>query len=218
MKIKWLGHSCFLLTADSGNTLITDPYDVEYYGGSLAYAPVEESADVITVSHGHPDHANVEAIGGTPVVLSSLGRREADGFEVNGVAAFHDNQAGAQRGEIIVFNIIVDGVSVCHLGDLGDILTMEQVDAIGDVDVLLIPVGGTFTIDAAAATRVWQQLSPPLTVPMHFRNQKCHFNIEGVDRFLAGKPAVERAGSSEIALAKENLPSSPKIIVLEPAN
>lgn len=218
MIIKWLGHSCFLLRADSGSTIVTDPYDPDYYGDRLEYAYVDETADLVTVSHDHPDHGNIEAVRGDPIVLRSAGRREAAGFQVKGVASFHDTQAGAQRGDNVIFNITVDGIAVCHLGDLGESLSMEQVSDIGEVDVLLVPVGGTFTIDAAAATRVWQQISAPVTIPMHYRNEKCHFDIDGVDRFLAGKPAVERPGTSEIALAKDNLPASPKIIVLDPAN
>lgn len=218
MKVKWIGHSCFLLTAASGSTLLTDPFDAEHYKDSLGYAPIEETTDIVTVSHGHKDHSHIESVGGTPLVISSTTAHNFAGFNVHGVASFHDTQMGAQRGDNVIFTVRADGVSICHLGDLGDTLSAEQVEAIGDVDVLLIPVGGNFTIDAAAATRVWQQLSPPVTIPMHYCNDKCRFAIDKVDRFLAGKPSVEQAETSEIIVAKESLPSIPKIIVLEPAN
>ncbi|MBE0429141.1 MAG: MBL fold metallo-hydrolase [Thermoleophilia bacterium] len=217
MKIKWLGHSCFLLTTGSGAVLITDPYDVEAYPGTLLYDPIDETADVVTISHQHPDHNNVEAVGGTPIIVSTPNSHSEAGFSIFGVASYHDKVAGAQRGDNLVFSISADSFNICHLGDLGQVLSAEQVEAIGPVDVLMIPVGGTFTIDAAAATRVWQQLSPPLTIPMHFRNSKCRFQIAGVDEFLAGKPSVERAGASEIEVEKENLSAGPKIVVLEPA-
>lgn len=218
MKIRWLGHSCFLITADSGETLITDPYDTQAYPSTLLHAPLDESTDVITSSHNHADHANIEAIGGTPVIVKTPAAREAAGFSIRGVEAFHDTQSGAMRGDIIIFIIRTGNITVCHLGDLGHELTSDQAYEIGAVDVLLIPVGGNFTIDAAAATRIWQQLAPPLTFPMHYRNDKCLFKIDGVDRFIAGKPDVETPGISEMTIEKENLPSSPKIVVLDHAN
>ena len=218
MKIKWLGHSCFLITAESGATLITDPYNTEAYPGTLLYDPIDEIADVVTTSHGHSDHGDFEAVGGSPEIVRAPGPREAAGFRIRGVPAFHDTQAGAMRGDVVMFVISADGLTVCHMGDIGeDELTPEQVREIGAVDVLLIPVGGNFTIDAATATRIWQQLSPPLAIPMHFHNDKCLFKIEGVEPFLAGKPDVERAEVSEIGLTKENLPARPKVIVLRHA-
>lgn len=217
MNIKWLGHSSFLITSPTA-TLITDPYDSDKYGDSLTYAPIDETADVVTLSHHHADHGNADAVRGEPIIVSTPGPHQAAGLNINGVPVFHDTQGGAQRGDVVAF-IISDGdITVCHLGDLGHELTAQQAEAVGQIDVLLIPVGGYFTIDAAAATRVWQQLSPRVTIPMHFRNDKCHFQIETVEPFLAGKPDVERPGSSEIIVSQENLPAGPKIIVLEPAN
>jgi len=217
MKIKWLGHSSFLITSSTA-TLITDPYDTSNYGDSLTYAPIDEAADVVTLSHHHADHGNAAAIHGEPIIVSTPGPHQAAGLTINGVRVFHDAQGGAQRGDVVAFTISDGDITVCHLGDLGHELTAPQAVAVGQIDVLLIPVGGYFTIDAAAATRVWQQLSPRVTIPMHFRNDKCHFQIETVEPFLAGKPDVERPGSSEIAVSQENLPARPKIIVLEPAN
>lgn len=216
MNIKWLGHSSFLLTSQGGRTLIIDPYDTEAYPDSLFYEPVDETADVVLVSHRHADHGNVEAVGGTPIIVSTPEAREVEGFGVRGVMTFHDTEAGAQRGDNMVSVITVDGLCVCHLGDLGHELSPEQVAEIGPVDVLLIPVGGFFTIDAAAATRVWQQLNPSITIPMHYRNDKCHFKIETVEPFLSGKPVVEQPGESSIEITKENLTASPKIVVLDP--
>lgn len=218
MKIKWLGHSCFMITGANGTTLITDPYDSEPYGDTLTYARVDEEADVVTLSHHHADHGNAAAIRGEPIIVSTPGPHQAAGFLINGTVAFHDTQAGALRGEIIAFSVDDGELTVCHLGDLGHELEASQAEAIGAVDILLIPVGGFFTIDAAAATRVWQQLSPAITIPMHFRNDKCHFQIDTVEPFLAGKPDVEHPGISEITISQENLPRKPKIIVLEPAN
>jgi len=222
MKVKWLGHSCFLLTTASGATLLTDPYDPAAYPETLLLRPLDGppgiSPDVVTVSHGHADHGNVEALSGTPEIVRTPRARQAAGFSIRGIESYHDVEHGALRGDNIIFLVEADGLVVCHLGDLGHELEPAQVEAIGAVDLLLIPVGGTFTIDAAAATRVWQQLSPRVTIPMHYRNDRCLFRIDGVDRFVQGKPAVETPGASEIELSKENLPASPKIFVLEPEN
>ncbi|MHB1361218.1 MAG: MBL fold metallo-hydrolase [Thermoleophilia bacterium] len=223
MKIKWLGHSCFLVTAASGASLLTDPYDSRNYPGRLLYTPLEETPglapDVVTVSHGHADHGNVEAVQGSPRVLREATEQvEAAGFSIRGLPMFHDSQEGSKRGSDVVFIIGTDGLSICHLGDLGHELSEEQAKAIGSIDVLLIPVGGFFTIDAAAATRIWERLAPPVTLPMHYRNDKCLFEIEGVGKFLEGKAGVEHPGTSEIGLEKENLPAGPKIVVLEHAN
>ena len=218
MKLKWIGHSCFLLTADAGATLLTDPYNAAAYGDRIRLRKIDISPDVVTVSHGHADHTGIEQLGGEPVVLRAPGQHELSGFAIKGIGTYHDAEYGAIKGDNTVFRITADGVTVCHMGDLGHVLEAEQVAEIGDVDVLLLPVGGTYTIDAGGATRVWQQLTPPITVPMHFRNEKVSLDLETVDRFLAGKPDVEHAGVSEISLSKENLPSSPKIVVLEPAN
>jgi L-ascorbate metabolism protein UlaG (beta-lactamase superfamily) len=218
MRIKWLGHSCFLITSASGATLLTDPYDTGAYPDTLLYRPIDESPDVVTASHGHADHGNIEAVGGTPLIVTTAEPREAEGFGIRGVETCHDTEAGALRGGNTVFIFTVDGASVCHLGDLGHELDPEQTARIGAVDILLIPVGGFFTIDAATATRVWQQLNPRVAIPMHFRNEKCLFDIDGVDAFLAGKKDVVQAGASEVTLDPGDLPPGPRIIVLDPAN
>jgi len=222
MKIKWLGHSCFLLSAENGATLLTDPYDTKAYPGTLLYRPLDETPglmpDVVTISHAHADHGNAGGLAGHPEIIRAPQPHQVAGFSTRGVECFHDSELGARRGEIIVFIIEAGDIRVCHLGDLGHELTAEQVEAIGEVDVLLIPVGGIFTIDAPTATRVWQQLMPPVTIPMHYRNDKCLFKIDGVDRFLAGKPQVETPGASEIELKKDILPAGPKIFLLEHAN
>lgn len=218
MRIKWLGHSCFLITASSGEMLLTDPYDPDAYPGKLLYAPLDESPDVVTLSHGHPDHYNVGALKGEPHVAVGLSEQESAGFRILGVSSFHDHEQGQLRGGNIIYRITVDGITICHLGDIGHVLPPEKVEQLGPVDVLLIPVGGTYTVDAAAATEIWHQLDPAITIPMHFGNEKCLFPIDSVELFLEGKPAVERPGISELELSKETLPAGPKIVVLKPAN
>jgi L-ascorbate metabolism protein UlaG (beta-lactamase superfamily) len=211
MKVKWLGHASFLITSDNGTRIITDPYVV---GGGIKYGEIKEKADVVTVSHEHGDHNNVAAVGGNPKVVK--GPAEAKGIKFAGVATHHDDSGGSQRGNNMVFCMDIDGLRVCHLGDLGHPLSDQQVADIGKVDVLLIPVGGFFTIDAKVASEVCDRLNPGVIIPMHFKNEKCEYPIAGVDDFLAGKGNVRKMDSSEVELKAGALPAETEIIVLKP--
>jgi L-ascorbate metabolism protein UlaG (beta-lactamase superfamily) len=212
MNIKWLGHAAFLITAEDGTRIITDPYET---GNGLDYAGIEETADIVTVSHGHHDHNNTAAVKGNPVIIKGTG--EAGGIQFRGIAAAHDDSGGSQRGSNTILCFEVDGVKVCHLGDLGHPLSAAQQAGVGEVDVLLIPVGGCFTIDAGTASRVSEQIKPKMVIPMHYKNDKCHFPIAGVDEFLKGKSNVTRPGASEVEIKAGALPAAMQITVLEPA-
>jgi len=212
MNIKWLGHASFVITADGGTKIITDPYES---GGGLSYGEITESADIVTVSHDHFDHNNISAVGGNPQVVK--GTAQARGIDFQGIPSFHDDSGGKQRGKNTIFCFAVDGVKICHLGDLGHRLSDEQLVGVGAVDVLLVPVGGTYTIDAAAATSVCEKLKPRVVIPMHYKTNKCDFPIAGVEDFLQGKPDVRRPDSSDIELKVDALPPATRIIVLKPA-
>ncbi|HEY33616.1 MAG TPA: MBL fold metallo-hydrolase [Dehalococcoidia bacterium] len=211
MKIKWLGHASFLITLDNGTRIITDPYIV---GSGLRYGEIKEAADVVTVSHDHFDHNNVASVGGNPQVVKGPG--EAKGIKFEGVPTYHDTSGGSERGNNTIFCMDIDGVRVCHLGDLGHPLSDQQVADIGKVDVLLIPVGGFFTIDAKVASEVCDKLNPRVIVPMHYKNEKCEFPISGVDDFLEGKGSVRKLDSSEAEFKAGELPAETEIIVLKP--
>ena len=212
MKIKWLGHASFLITSDSGVKIVTDPYAPD---DRLRYGEINESADIVTVSHDHSDHGNVAAVKGNPKVVKA--NAEVKGIKLRGIAAFHDTAGGKDRGKNTIFCFEVDGVKVCHLGDLGHGLTAEQVAAVGSVDVLLLPVGGFYTIDAAVASRVAEQLKPKVVIPMHFKTNKCDFPITGVSEFLRGKKDIRQSDASEVEFRVGKLPSTTQIIVLKPA-
>ncbi len=212
MKIKWLAHAAFLITSDSGTRIITDPYET---GDRFRHDNIEESADIVTVSHDHGDHNNVAAVRGNPQVVR--GATEAKGIKFKGVATAHDNTGGSERGSNIIFCFEVDGISVCHAGDLGHLLTDEQAAAIGKVDVLFVPVGGFFTIDAMAADRVCDRLKPKVIIPMHYKTDKMALPISGVDEFLKGKDNVTRVDGSEIEIKAGELPGSAQIMVLKAA-
>lgn len=212
MKVKWLGHASFLITSDKGVRIITDPYTT---GGDLKYAEVKGPADVVTVSHEHFDHNNVAPIEGNPQVMRNGG--EAKGIKFTGVATFHDENKGKDRGTNTVFCFEVDGVRVCHLGDLGHKLSDQEAAQIGKVDVLLTPMAGFYTMNAEVATEVSNKLKPKVIIPMHFKNERCGFPVAGVEDFLKGKKNVERANVSEMEFKAGQLPVEAKIIVLKPA-
>jgi L-ascorbate metabolism protein UlaG (beta-lactamase superfamily) len=216
MKVKWLGHACFLITSESGLRIITDPYTPGAFG--LDYAPPAETADIVTVSHEHSDHNNVAAVKGNPEVVRGVGSHEAKGIQFKGIATAHDESAGKQRGSNTIFCFALDGLKVCHLGDLGHELSDQTVADIGDVDVLLIPVGGNFTIDAIVANGVCKKLAPKLIIPMHYKNARCPtFPVAGVEEFTREREQVKATPGSEIEVKKEELPATTETIVLKPA-
>lgn len=217
MRIKWFGQSSFLITADSGVRVITDPYVT---WGPFKYAPVNEAADAVTVSHDHLDHNHLESISGSPVVLRSAGEREVQGVQFCGIPSFHDAHGGAERGENVIFRIVTDNVVTVHLGDLGHVADAALAAAIGPVDVLLIPVGGHYTIDAAQAGAVCEVLAPRIIVPMHFRNRgwdNPDYPVTGVDVFLESKTDVVRLAESEFEPLKLMPSEGTRIVELTPA-
>ncbi len=212
MKIKWLGHSSFLLTSEKGTKIITDPYTT---GGGLSYGEIKESADIVTVSHEHGDHNNATSVGGKPVVIKGSVSQDIKGIKIKGFPVFHDESKGKERGTVTLFTFAIDKFRVCHLGDLGHLLGEQEARDIGPVDVLLIPVGGFYTIDAANATKVCDQLKPKIVIPMHFKTPKLGYPIAGVDEFLKGKKSVKKETGNEIEV--KALPTATEIWVLQPA-
>ena len=212
MKIKYLAHAAFLITAENSTRIVTDPYQTS---GGLKYGAIKETADIVTVSHEHGDHNNVSAVKGSPQLVKTGG--EVKGIKIKAVLAAHDDKNGSQRGKNTIFCFEVDGVNVCHAGDLGHELSAEQVKAVGRVDALMVPVGGFFTIDAKTATKVCDQLKPRVILPMHYKTDKADFPIAGVDEFLKGKSNITRSNDSEIELKAGKLPAATQIIVLKPS-
>jgi L-ascorbate metabolism protein UlaG (beta-lactamase superfamily) len=205
MKLKWLGHSCFLITSETGLRIITDPYSTV---NGINYSPVNEAADIVTVSHDHLDHNNIAAVRGKPEVITGSGTKTAKEIQFKGIASHHDESKGKERGANTIFCFTVDGIRLCHLGDLGHELSREEIAQIGNADVLFIPIGGFFTIDARVATKVADGLKPKVIIPMHYKTPQCDFPITGVEDFLTGKKNVKKLNTSEMAT---------EIIVLQPA-
>jgi L-ascorbate metabolism protein UlaG (beta-lactamase superfamily) len=210
MKIKYLAHAAFLITSDSGTRIVTDPYTTS---PGLKHGEIKETADIVTVSHEHGDHNNASAVRGNPKVVR--GSAEVKGIKIRAIPTAHDDKGGSQRGKNNIFCFEVDGINVCHAGDLGHALTDEQVKAIGKVDIIMLPVGGFFTIDAKTATKVGEQLKPKVIIPMHYKTEKLDFPITGVDEFIKGKSNVTRSESNEIEFKAGALPGATQIIVLK---
>jgi L-ascorbate metabolism protein UlaG (beta-lactamase superfamily) len=189
MHLKWYGQSCFLMTSQAGTRVLMDPF-----GKGLGYKVPQVQADIVTTSHDHFDHNNIAAVKGNFYHIDTRGIYTHKDIGINGILTCHDKVQGASRGSNVVFTFSVDGLFVCHCGDLGHVLTLEQVNGIGKVDVLMVPVGGTFTINAAEALEVRSQLNPTITIPMHYRRTRTlglvSMMLAPVDKFLAqaGQP------------------------------
>ncbi len=179
MIIKPLGHSCFLLEESTGTKVVTDPYSSDI---GITLPPI--SADIVTVSHSHSDHNNVKAISGSPLVINKPGMYDRKGVQVFGLNTYHDEHSGKERGSNIIFNIRMDGVNICHLGDVGHGPSPLMIEEIGPVDILMVPVGGHFTIDAEIAKEYVDRLMPSVIIPMHYKTDDINLNIEGIDAFL----------------------------------
>ncbi len=217
MKIKWLGHASFLIESGAGVRVITDPYESGGFGGAIGYGPIQEAAAVVLVSHEHSDHSYVAGIPGNPRVIQGPGTFLVSGIEFSGVACFHDSSGGRERGKNTMYAFEMDGTRLCHVGDLGHQPSDIQIEALGPVEVLLAPVGGKYTLDAAGATLLAERLSVKVVIPMHYSTDRCTLPIAGVDGFLAGKERVRKLGSSEVEINKESLPAEMETIVLDPA-
>lgn len=212
MKIKWFGQSCFMITSENGTKVLTDPFT-----DMLGYKLPEIEADIVTTSHNHKDHNNVNAVKGSFEHIHRPGRFTKDGIGIKGVETFHDKTSGSKKGNNTLYNLAIDGINVCHCGDLGHILDSDQIKEIGNVDVLLLPIGGLFTINAFDATQVTKQLSPAIVIPMHYRTKALGllgYVFSSVDKFISisGMKAKEYG---ELELSKPEIKDYSGIAVLK---
>jgi len=181
----------------------------------VRHGEIKEPANVVTISHEHTDHNNALAVGGSPVVLRKS--TEVKSISFHTLAVFHDNVGGRKRGSNTVFCFTVDGISICHMGDLGNVPEDRQIRDLGKVDVLLVPVGGFFTLELADVNRTIDMIKPRVVIPMHYKTDKIGLPISGVDRFLEGKQNISRLNVSEVELQADTLPAVTTIMVLKPA-
>lgn len=178
MTIQYLGHSCFLLSGKSAR-LLTDPY------GDVGFRLPDVCCDAVTVSHAHYDHCNVAAVKSSPTVFDRAGTYRFRDLLIEGIESFHDDCRGVKRGRNVIFKIEMDGVTVCHLGDLGQPFDADLVKKIGKTDILMIPVGGNYTIDGMEAGKYVRAISPSVVIPMHYFVEGLTIDIGGVEQFFS---------------------------------
>lgn len=213
MDISFLGHSSFFLRG-KGASLVTDPYDSAMVGFKFPRV----RADIVTVSHEHEDHNKVESVPDGPKIVRGPGEYEIKGVSIFGVPTYHDNKGGQERGQNTVFVVSIDNLKVCHLGDLGHKLTGEQVGEVGSVDILFVPTGGVYTIDANEASEVVSQLEPRVVIPMHYQTpglaQATFAGLAPVDEFIK-ELGIEPTREVKFSITADKLPEEMQVVVLE---
>ncbi len=217
-EIVWLGHQCFRIRGKDA-TIITDPFDK-----SLGYElPRTLKADVITVSNTEDNHLNnVAAVKGdsNPYVMERPGEYEVNGAFFIAIGSYRDNQQGKKRGKNTIYVINVDDMNICHLGDLGHELTAAQSEAIGDVDILLVPIGGHGGMDASLATQIISQLEPRIVIPMRYRTDEARpspeqLEVDDLDRFSKEMGLKDPLPQEKLNIKKADLPENTQVVVLE---
>lgn len=210
MLISWLGHSCFKIqdkTGTDGLTIITDPFNKEY---GLKVPNCE--ADIITVSHDHKDHNNVSALRGTPYIINLAGEYDVKGILIRGVESFHDEKKGKERGNNIIYRMEVDGISISHLGDLGHVLDDKQLEVLVGTDILLIPIGGKFTLDAKKAVEVISQVEPRIVIPMHYNDGNVNIpDLDSLEKFVK-EMGIKPIEEEKLKISKKDLPQEDMLL------
>lgn len=213
MEIKYLGHSSFLIKSKEGK-LVTDPFNPAI---GLRFPKTE--ADIVTVSHDHIDHNAADLVEANPLIIDMPGEFEKNGFRITGYQSFHDKKKGAERGENIIYKLESDGISLLHMGDLGYVLQDDLVDQMGKVDILFVPVGGTYTVDAGEAIEIVKKIEPSIVIPMHFKSKKGKMksseDLAPVDEFLKKMGAESTVPLPKLVIKKDELGGEMKVVTLE---
>lgn len=215
MDIYWGGQASFRLKGKT-TTVVLDPFDPDFVGLKF---PKDFQADIVLSSHDHKDHNNTKIItsptDGEVAIFKDPGEYEVGGCVITGISSFHDNLAGAERGLNTIFHLNFDNLNIVHLGDLGQSrLSEEQITQIGEVDILLVPVGGVYTIDGKGASEIVAELEPKIIIPMHFSLEGLKFQLDPVDKFLKEMGAEGVSAVPKLSISKEKLPEEPMVVVL----
>jgi len=211
LTFEWYGQACFRI--EDSSVLVTDPHNGETVGLN---PPPADVADLVTISHGHHDHASGKDLVAREesVIKEEPGSFTAKGVQLTGIQSYHDKEKGAERGENVIFVFEMEGLRICHLGDLGHMLDEGTAEKIGSIDVLLIPVGGNYTIDGAEAVKTTEQLSPQVVIPMHYKVAGLTVDISGPEEFLSGVgPAYEVTKREKLEL--EEMPGERRVFKLD---
>lgn len=215
MDIYYLGHSSLKIRGKNA-VIVTDPFDETMVGMKF---PKHTTCDIVTVSHSHDDHNCIKVIEGAPYVIQGPGEYEVKGAAVTGIATYHDNQKGAQRGKNTMYRIEIDGVTILHAGDLGHPLADDDLEHIGNIDIFFVPVGGVYTIDAKQAAAMVHEVDPAIVIPIHYGrpelNQKTFGKLLGIDVFLKEMGKQEMLAQSKLSITKDKLPEEMHVVVLE---
>jgi L-ascorbate metabolism protein UlaG (beta-lactamase superfamily) len=217
MQITWKGQSCFQISVNLGKgeqvNIVIDPFD-EATG--LRVPKLE--ADLLLISHDHHDHNNTKAVDGKFLLVEGPGEYEAKGVYVQGIPAFHDDEQGKEKGVNTIYVVEAEDLRICHMGDLGQKeLTDEQLEKIGDVDVLMIPIGGNFTISAKESMKIMSQIEPRIIIPMHYSLPKLKIKLDGLEVFLKAMGMKKIDPLPKLSIKKKDISAEEaKIIVLEP--
>ena len=209
MKLEWIGHACFKMTAMDGTTVITDPYD-ESVG--IDMLPLE--ADLITMSHEHHDHCETSMIAGNPVIVHGGELAAVGSVTSRAAASYHDDAQGAKRGRNFVRIFEIDGLKVVHMGDQGCMPDEDVLEAIAGADVMMLPVGGTYTVDAQGAKAIIEAAKPVCVVPMHVRTKRCPYPIAPMGDFLAVMGCEDASAYDVIELAEGHVPQG--VLLMKP--
>ncbi len=211
MIITWQGHSCFKIQDKQGSdgiTLVTDPF-----GKGTGLKTPNFEADIITVSHDHEDHNNTEALRGKAFIVDCPGEYDFKGVLIEGIDSYHDEKEGAERGKNTIYRIEIDDISISHLGDLGHSLDSSQLEKLAGTDILLIPVGGKYTIDAKKAVEVISQIEPRIVIPMHYKTDDLKIDIDGLDKFIK-EIGIEPTYEEKLKISKKDLPQEDMELVV----
>ncbi len=215
MRIEFLAHASFLFTNRDGHTFLTDPYESGSFSGRVGYDPITVSPDVVIITHDHADHSHVAGLPGDFEVVRYSG--EPLGVPVRSVQVDHDLFGGRRFGGVIDLKIFtIDGLTICHCGDIGELLEdPEKRAAIGEIDILIIPTGGFYTLGPEGAAEVTRRLNPGWVIPCHYKTEKCGFDIQPVEPFLHHFKQVTRVGSSAIEVTPDAMTDETRCVVLE---
>ncbi|NOZ01564.1 MAG: MBL fold metallo-hydrolase [Deltaproteobacteria bacterium] len=216
MTLTYIGHACFLVTADNGLRILVDPFQPWAFGGRIGITPFEEEVDVVASTHAHADHFHLDTSFGSPEVIRGTGN--ACGIEFLGLELPHGAEPGHDEGTVTGLRFEVDGVSIFHPGDIGRPPTQPEAEWIMPLDVLLLPVGGTFTIGPHDAMRTISALRPAVAVPMHYRTERVDLRIAPLDDFLTLAPDYVRAVRQPVRLVKHKLPQPTRVLVMDPTH
>jgi len=217
MQIIWKGQSCFQIITSQGKNnqvnIVIDPFDE-----SIGLRLPKLEADILLVSHSRYDHNNVKAVSGNPILVEGPGEYEIKEVFIQGIPAFHDSSFGKEKGSNTIYTIETEDMKLCHLGDLGQKeLTSEQVEKIGEIDILMIPIGGVYTISAKETVRIMSQIEPNIIIPMHYQIPKLKLKLEGLDKFLKTMGIKSIIPLPKLSIKKKDISSEEaKIIILKP--